>query len=109
MLWQPWVTKTEDRPGAGTWLDVGRDWVEGAFALALFGFGIYGLFLVPRHFAVLTIALLAYQTLAAMLFVGETRYRVPWDFLIAICASAALLHLARRFSPGARRRVAAGT
>lgn len=108
MLWQPWVTKTEDRPGAGTWLDVARDWVEGAFALALFGFGIYGLFLVPRHFATLAVALLTYQTLAAMLFVGETRYRVAWDFLIAICASAALLQLVRRFAP-TRGRLAPST
>ena len=53
--------------------------------------------------------LLGYQTLVAMLFVGETRYRVPWDFLLALLAAAALVELdarraqARRRSPGARR------
>ena len=104
MLWQPWVTKTEDRPGAGTWLDVGRDWIEGAFALALFGRAVYGLAIVPRPFATLVLALLAYQTLVAMLFVGETRYRTPWDFLVAVCASAAVLELAERLRPTARRR-----
>jgi hypothetical protein len=26
-----------------------------------------------------------------MLFVGETRYRVPWDFLIALPAAVAVL------------------
>jgi hypothetical protein len=31
-----------------------------------------------------------------MLFVGETRYRVPWDFLIALLAGTALVELARR-------------
>jgi len=33
-----------------------------------------------------------------MLFAGETRYRVPWDFLIALAASAAALELASRWS-----------
>jgi hypothetical protein len=106
MLWQPWVTKTEGRAGAGTWQDVGRDWIEGAFAVALFAAGAYGLMLVPRPFAVLVVLLLAYQTLAAMLFVGETRYRAPWDFLIAICAAVALLQLAGRFAPSLRARLA---
>ena len=36
------------------------------------------------------LALLAYETLAAMVFVGATRYRVAWDFLIAISAAAAI-------------------
>ena len=55
-----------------------------------------GLFLVPRFLAALTVLLLGYQTLVAMLFVGETRYRVPWDFLIALLAARALVELARR-------------
>jgi hypothetical protein len=33
---------------------------------------------------------LAYQTLAAMVFVGATRYRVASDFLIALLAAAAV-------------------
>jgi hypothetical protein len=45
---------------------------------------------VPRRFAALALALLVYDTLTAMLFAGETRYRVPWDFLIALCAAAAV-------------------
>jgi hypothetical protein len=44
----------------------------------------------------------AYNTLAAMVFAGETRYRVPWDFLLAVPAAAALLALYDR----ARRRPA---
>jgi hypothetical protein len=38
-------------------------------------------------------------TLAAMLFAGETRYRVPWDFLLAVPAGAAALALAARLRP----------
>ena len=44
---------------------------------------------MPRFLALLTVLLLGYQTLVAMLFVGETRYRVPWDFLIALLAARA--------------------
>ena len=34
--------------------------------------------------------LLGYNTLVAMVFAGATRYRVPWDFLLAILAAFAL-------------------
>ena len=102
MYWQPRVTKTEGRAGSGTWLDSARDWVEPMYALALFVFALVGLRLVPRHYLVLALLLLAYNTLAAMVFAGETRYRVPWDFLLAVPAAAALLVLYDR----ARRRSA---
>ena len=46
--------------------------------------------LVPRPFALLALLLLAYETVAAMVFVGATRYRISWDFLIAVLAAAAL-------------------
>jgi 4-amino-4-deoxy-L-arabinose transferase-like glycosyltransferase len=98
LLWQPSVPRTEGRPGRGTLLDVGRDVAEPLFMVPLFALALFGLARVPRHFAVLAVALLAYQTLIAMLFVGQTRYRVPWDFLLAVPAAVALLALARRFS-----------
>ena len=63
------------------------------YALALFVFALLGLRLVPRHYLVLALLLVAYNTLAAMVFAGETRYRVPWDFLLAVPAAAALLAL----------------
>ena len=44
----------------------------------------------------LAVALLGYQTVMAMLFMGQTRYRVPWDFLIMILAAAAAVQLAGR-------------
>ena len=64
--------------------------------IPLYLLGAIGLFLVPRFFAALTVLLLGYQTLVAMLFVGETRYRVPWDFLIALLAGAAVVELRKR-------------
>jgi 4-amino-4-deoxy-L-arabinose transferase-like glycosyltransferase len=99
MLWQPAVTKTEGRRDAGTWLDAGRSWVEPIYMIALYALGAAGLLLAPRRFSVLALGLLAYTTLTAMAFAGETRYRAPWDFLIAVLASAAVLHLARRLAP----------
>jgi Dolichyl-phosphate-mannose-protein mannosyltransferase len=95
MLWQPSVTRTEGRRGAGSSLDVGRTVVEPAYMAVLYALGLAGLLYVPRRFAALTLALLAYDTLTAMLFAGETRYRVPWDFLIALSAAAAVTRLLR--------------
>ena len=104
-LWQPSVVETKDRPGQGGALDTLRTTAEPAYMIPLYLLAAIGLFLVPRRFAVLAVLLLGYQTLAAMLFVGETRYRVPWDFLIALLAATALVTLAQRVR--ARRSVAA--
>jgi len=60
------------------------------------GFVLVGLFFVPRAFAVLAVLLLAYQTAVAMIFVGVTRYRVPWDFLLCLLAGATVLEVVRR-------------
>jgi 4-amino-4-deoxy-L-arabinose transferase-like glycosyltransferase len=105
-LWQPAVVETGGRPGAGTWLDTLRTTAEPAYMIVLYIFGIAGLFLVPRYLAALALLMLGYQTLVAMLFVGETRYRVPWDFLIALLAARAVVELSVRVL--ARRRRAAG-
>jgi hypothetical protein len=105
-LWQPNVVETRGRPGAGSWLDTLRSSAEPAYMIPLYILGAIGLFLVPRSFAVLTVLLLGYQTLVAMLFVGETRYRVPWDFLIALLAARALVEISERVR--ARRRAPAG-
>src|ERR671933_153583 len=102
ILWQPAVTRTEGRRGAGTSLDVGRQVVEPAYMAVLYALGLVGLLYVPRRFAALALALLVYETLAAMLFAGETRYRVPWDFLIALAAAASAVELARRVAGSAR-------
>ena len=52
-------------------------------------------------FVVLALLLLAYKTLAAVVFAGTTRYRVPWDFLLALLAAFAL---AAALGAAARRR-----
>jgi Dolichyl-phosphate-mannose-protein mannosyltransferase len=90
MEWDPRTTKTASRPGKGTRLDTARDWAEPLYASLLFALGLVGLLRVPRWFAGLVVALLAYETVAAMVFVGATRYRVAWDFLIALLAGPAL-------------------
>jgi len=94
-LWQPQVVGVTDRPGQGTWLDTMRFYAEPAYMIVLYVLAAIGLFIVPRFFAVLTVVLLAYQTVVAALFVGETRYRVPWDFLVALLASSAVLRIPR--------------
>jgi 4-amino-4-deoxy-L-arabinose transferase-like glycosyltransferase len=96
LLWQPSVIETSGRSGAGTHLDVGRRVVEPAYMIGLYALGLVGLFLVPRYFAALALLLPAYQTVCAAVFVGATRYRVSWDFLIAILAAATIERVAAR-------------
>ena len=100
MLWQPSVVETGGRPGEGTWLDTLRTSSEPLFIIPIYSLAIAGLFFVPRAFAALCVLLLAYQTAVAMIFVGVTRYRVPWDFLLTLLAAAAVVELARRVSAG---------
>jgi hypothetical protein len=90
MLWDPRVTRNEENPGVGTWVDDLRDLPAGVAFAILFAAALAGLRRAPLWFSVLAVALLAYQTLFAMLFVGATRYRVPFDFLLATLAAAAL-------------------
>jgi hypothetical protein len=90
LLWQPNVLETEGRPGADTWRDTARSVVEPAFMVALYVLAVVGLFVLPRSFVALALLLLGYQTVIAMLFAGATRYRVPWDFLLAILAAAGI-------------------
>jgi hypothetical protein len=97
-LWQPDVVETRGRPGAGGWLDTLRSTAEPAYMIPLYLLAAAGLFLVPRFVAALAVLLLGYQTLVAMLFVGETRYRAPWDFLLALLAGATVAELFRRRS-----------
>ena len=102
-LWQPSVTKTVDRPG-GSWVDRARTWAEPVYVIPIYVLGAIGLALVPRAFATLVLALAAYNTLLAALFVGETRYRVPWDFLLVVLAGAAVAQLAPRLARQLRQR-----
>ena len=96
MLWDPRVQKTEGRPGKGGFIDRVRTWVQPVYEIPLYALALIGLFLVPRRVAALVVLLLGYQTLVAMGFAGDTRYRVPWDFTLALAAGASVLWLARR-------------
>jgi 4-amino-4-deoxy-L-arabinose transferase-like glycosyltransferase len=90
LLWQPDVIET----GGPTQTGVGRGIVEPAYMSAVYALGAVGLFVAPRAFVVLALLVFAYQSLLAAIFVGATRYRVAWDFLIAILAAAALARAA---------------
>lgn len=96
LLWQPMVFETSGRNGAGTNLDAGRRIVEPVYMWALYALAAAGLFFAARAFVALALLLLAYQTAAALIFVGATRYRIAWDFLLALLATAALRWIRER-------------
>jgi 4-amino-4-deoxy-L-arabinose transferase-like glycosyltransferase len=96
MLWDPRASETANNPGAGTSLDTLRRWAEGVYMSILYALALFGVFRVPRPFAVLVLLLLAYNTAGAALFAGTTRYRIEFDFLIALLAAAAIERAAAR-------------
>ncbi len=94
LLWQPNVIETGGDPGTGTHLDLGRRLIEPVYMCLVYLLAAAGLFFALRAFVVLTLLLLAYQSASAAVFVGATRYRVAWDFLVVLLATAALARLA---------------
>ncbi len=107
MLWDPRPTKTETGPSSGGHSSL-RTWAETAYALPLFVLALLGLALgfrraaAPRRFLALAVVCLVYETLAAMLFAGATRYRVPWDFVLALLAGLAVDQLLARRASASR-------
>ena len=105
MLWDPRVTRNEEEPGAGTWIDERR--VTGRCRPRSRSSSpprSQGSRYAPRWFSVLAASLLAYQTVFAMLFVGATRYRAPWDFLLVLLAASAVAPaLGHAYAADARR------
>ncbi|MGE5691138.1 MAG: glycosyltransferase family 39 protein [Pseudomonadota bacterium] len=95
MLWDPRGTRTDEGPGAGGLRETARTWLLPIFVVPLFALAVYGFAVVPRPTAVLFGLLLAYVTLTAVVFAGATRYRAPWDVLLAVLAGAALDRLLR--------------
>ena len=102
MLWSP-VPSESDESGSGL-ARTARKTVEPAYVLVLYGLALAGLFVAPARFVALAVLMLGYNTLAAMVFAGTARYRVPWDFLLALLASFALAALWERY----RRRRSGG-
>ena len=90
MLWSPVLSVEADDAGQQGLADVLQRTVEPAYVLALYLLAFWGAWMAPRRFVVLAATLLAYNTLAAMVFAGTVRYRVPWDFLLALLAAFAL-------------------
>ena len=94
MEWDPRTTASATDSGRGAV----RRWAQPVYTSLLYAFGLLGLLYAPRRFVALALLVLAYQTLAAVVFVGATRYRISTDFLIAVLAAAALEQLlGRRF------------
>jgi 4-amino-4-deoxy-L-arabinose transferase-like glycosyltransferase len=98
MLWDPRSIRTEGRAEAGGFVDDARTWAQPAYTIPLYVLAAIGLVVMPRRIAVLFVALLAYNTLGALVFAGATRYRVPWDFVLALAAGAAVVSILDRWS-----------
>ncbi|MBV8078942.1 MAG: glycosyltransferase family 39 protein [Actinobacteria bacterium] len=89
LLWSPWVTADTGIESSGAF-HAAKHIAEPAYVIPLYILAVIGLFVVPLEFRVLALAFLVYETLAAWVFAGTTRYRVPWDFVLALLAGAAI-------------------
>ena len=90
MLWSPFLSVEADDPGQQGLSDLMQRTVEPAFTLILYALALWGAFLAPRRFVALAALMLGFNTVMAMVFAGTTRYRAPWDFLLALLAAFAL-------------------
>ncbi len=88
MLWNPKQTRTQGGPEAKA--GPVKQWLEAVWAIPLYLLAVAGLFVVQRSFAALALLFLLYNTTAAWLFAGATRYRVSFDFVLALLAGAAI-------------------
>jgi hypothetical protein len=86
MEWDPRTTASATDSGHGAI----RSLAQPLYTSVLYALALLGIFVTARRFVGLAVAVLAYQTLAAMVFVGATRYRVATDFLIALLAVGAI-------------------
>jgi Dolichyl-phosphate-mannose-protein mannosyltransferase len=92
MEWDPRTTASATDSGRG----VIRRLAQPLYTSFLYALGLIGIFVGPGRFVALALGFLAYQTLAAVVFVGATRYRVSTDFLIALLAAATIEWMLRR-------------
>jgi hypothetical protein len=92
MLWNPQVETGAQETG----VDTLRKWAEPAWMIPLYVLAIAGLFFVPPAFRALSLIFGFYETAAAWVFAGTTRYRVPWDFVLALLAAAAIDRIWKR-------------
>jgi hypothetical protein len=87
MLWNPRVGIEGAQESQ---VDPLRHYVEPLYTVPLFLLALIGLLCVPLEVRVLALIFAGYETAAAWVFAGTTRYRVPWDFVLALLAAAAL-------------------
>lgn len=92
LLWQPDVIET----ASGTSRGFAKQIAEPAYMIAVYGAAAFGLFAAPPAFVALALSLFAYNSAWAALFVGATRYRIAFDFLLVILATCALERWRRR-------------
>jgi hypothetical protein len=90
MLWQPSVASGEGGPDSTGAVSTLRRVAEPLYMVPLYLLAIAGCWFVSRRFLVLVLCFLGYETFAAWIFAGTTRYRVAWDFLLALLAVAAI-------------------
>jgi hypothetical protein len=90
LLWSPAVTADAGGPSSNGIFHTLRHLAEPAFMVPLYILALIGLAFVSLPFRVLALIFAAYETLAAWVFAGTTRYRVPWDFVLALLAAAAI-------------------
>jgi 4-amino-4-deoxy-L-arabinose transferase-like glycosyltransferase len=86
MEWDPRTTASATDSGHGAI----RSLAQPLYTSVLYTLALIGIFVATRWFVGLALAVLAYQTLAAVVFVGATRYRIATDFLIALLAAGAI-------------------
>jgi hypothetical protein len=91
LFWQPNVIET-----ASSSSGMGKQVIEPVYMWALYVLAAIGLFLAPRWFVGLALLLAAYQSAFVAVFVGATRYRIAFDFVLALLAASALSRLAER-------------
>lgn len=96
LLWQPTFSVVTDDAGRKGIADTARRFVEPLYMIVVYALAIAGSFFAPRRFLALAVLLASYNTLMAMVFAGTVRYRVPWDFLLALLAAFAVERLWRR-------------
>lgn len=96
-LWSPQVGPAAERSaGGGTLFRSAGNWIVPLWFIALVGLAVAGARMVPRRFLGLALTLFAYETVMAMVFTGATRYRVAWEFLLAVLGAPALVALIDR-------------
>ncbi len=88
MLWDPRAQAGESDTGSGA--NDPQTWVEPLWVVPLYVLAVVGLFAVAPWFGALALVFVGYETAMAWIFAGTTRYRVPWDFVLALLAAAAV-------------------